>query len=47
MGGKCDNKEGGLNRVDPYPRILEYKRGSDIIKGDSMEVTMYYIFFTL
>ena len=37
MGGKCDNKKGDLNWEHPFPRIWEYKRGSDIKEGDIME----------
>ena len=41
MGGKCDNKQGNLNWVDPLPRISWYKNGSDITKGDITEVRVY------
>ena len=34
MGGKCDNKEGDLN--------WEYEIGSDINKGNIMEVTVHF-----
>ena len=30
MRGKCDNKEGDVNLARPFPRVLGYKRGSDI-----------------
>ena len=40
MGRKHDNKEGDYNQGHPSPRILEYKRGSDIIEGDITEVGM-------
>jgi hypothetical protein len=38
MGGKCDNKERGLNTTHPSHRVLGYKRGSGIIESDIMEV---------
>ena len=38
MGGTCDNKEGGLNRAHPFPRVSGYKRGSDDPEGDIMKV---------
>lgn len=31
MGGNCD-KKGDLKRVDMFPRVLGYKRGSDIME---------------
>ena len=30
---KCDNKEGDLNWAHPFPRVLEYYKGSDIKEG--------------
>ena len=30
MGGKCDNKEEVLNWAHPLPKVLGYKRKSDI-----------------
>ena len=38
MGGNCDNKEGILRYEHPFPRVLGYKRGSDIKKGDITKV---------
>jgi hypothetical protein len=47
MREKSDNKEeGGLNRAYPFsyiPRMLGYKRGSDIPKGDITEVKVCYL----
>jgi hypothetical protein len=47
MREKSDNKEeGGLNRANPFsyiPRMLGYKRGSDIPKGDITEVRVCYL----
>jgi hypothetical protein len=41
MRGKCGIKEGCLNQAHPFPRVSLYKRGSDIIEGDIMEVRVY------
>ena len=41
MGRKRGNKEGELNKAHLFPRVLRYKRGSDI-----MEVRLYLIDFT-
>ena len=30
--GKCDNKEGDLNGAHPFPRVMGYKKGSDIME---------------
>ena len=38
MGGNCDNKEGILWYEHPFPRVLGYKRGSDIKEGDITKV---------
>ena len=38
MGGKYDNKEGYLNSAHLFPRVSRYKRGSDIMEGDHLEV---------
>ena len=38
MRGKCENKEGDLNCAHPVPRVLGYKRGSDITEGGIAEV---------
>ena len=32
MGEKCDKKEGYLNCAHVYPRVVGYKRGSDIME---------------
>ena len=40
MGGKCDNKEGDLNRGRLFPRVLKYER-SDNKKGDITEVKVH------
>jgi hypothetical protein len=40
MREKCDNNEGYLNQALPFPRVLGYKRGSDIIGDDIMEGTV-------
>ena len=40
MGGKCDNKEGYVKLARPFPRVLGYKRGNDIMGGDIMEVRL-------
>ena len=42
-GKKFDNKEGGLNWTQPFPRVWGYKRGSDITEGDIMEVVMHLL----
>lgn len=34
MREKCDNMEGNSNWVHPFPKVLGYKRGSEITKGD-------------
>lgn len=41
MRGKCDIEEGYLNGAQPFPRVSEYKRGSDITEGGIMEVRVY------
>jgi hypothetical protein len=33
MGAKCDNNKGDINRTRVLPRVLGYKRGSDITEG--------------
>jgi hypothetical protein len=45
LWGKCDNKEEYLHRAEPFARVLRYKRGSDIIEGDIMEVRVYRCLF--
>jgi hypothetical protein len=32
MGRQCDNEKGNLKWAHPFPRVLGYKRGSDIMK---------------
>ena len=41
MEGKCDNKEGAIDWDQPLPRILGYKRGSEIKEGDTTKVRVY------
>ena len=41
MRGECDNKEEDLNWARPFPKVLGYKRGSDIIEGGTKEVKVY------
>ena len=36
--GGCDNKEGDFNWEHPLPRVLGFRRRSDIKEGDTMEV---------
>ena len=43
MGGKSDNKENVLNWAHPFSRAWGHRRGSDVTKGDIMEVRVYRI----
>jgi hypothetical protein len=36
----CDQKEGDLNWAHLFPKVSNYKKGSDIIEGDIAEVKM-------
>ena len=45
MGGTRDNKEWELNWEQPFPRILGYKRKSDIKEVDIMEIQSVHIAF--
>ena len=44
IGGRCDNKEGGLNWEHMFPRVLGYKRRSDIIECDITDVKVYVLY---
>jgi len=39
----CDQKEGDLNWAHLFPKVSDYKEGSDIIEGDITEVRMYLV----
>ena len=41
MRGKCDNKEGYSNQAQIFPRVLGYKKGSDITKSNITDVRVY------
>ena len=42
-GRECGSKEGDLHQTHPFPRVLGYKRGSDITKGDITKIKVYRI----
>ena len=41
MEGQCGKKEGHLNEAHPFPRVWGYKRGSNIMEGNIVEVRVY------
>ena len=46
MTRNCDNEEGDLNKAYLFPRILGYKRRSDILEGGIIEVKVYMKFIS-
>lgn len=42
MGRKCDNKVRDSNWAHPLPRVLGYRRETNIMEGDIIEVRVHY-----